>query len=164
MIKRISQTLSLAALATALLMGGFTPSEASAQPAPRGASARTSQSVTVELLVVHATNQHRNVDASLKSVERHFKFLNYTGFTRLDRDSESLGVGDQTTVTVVGGRSMKVTLIEVDDRAAKLRVQLYKNTSKLLDTTVSIHRNRSFMVAGPQHDGGMLVFPLTVSY
>lgn len=166
MTHRISRFL-MPALVAATLALGLAPVDAVAQPAPPRKSApaaRATQSVTVELLVVHATNAHSNVDASLKPVERHFKFLNYTGFSRLDRHSESLAIGDQTSVSVVGGREMKITLIDVNDTAAKLRVQLFKNTSKLLDTTVSIHRNRAFIVGGPQHDGGVLVFPLTAAY
>ena len=34
----------------------------------------------------------------------------------------------------------------------------------LMDTTVSIHRNRAFMIAGPSYEDGKLILPLTVRY
>lgn len=149
-----------------LMLSTLAPPTALAQPAPgrAPAPARAGAGVEVELVVVHASNAHQSVDPSLKPVERHLRFLNYTGFKSLDRHNRSLRVGEQTTVSVVGGREMKVRLIDKNPTAAKLRVQLFRGASKLLDTTVSIHRNRSFIVGGPQHDGGVLVFPLTASY
>lgn len=164
MITRIAKPLLLA---SALMFGAM--STASAQPSPRKpgpppTAASVASSVTVEVQVVHASNSHSRVDSSLRSVERHLKFLNYSGFSRLDSKSNRLSPGDKAVISVVGGREMRVTLISVDDSAAKLRVQLFTGSSKKLDTTVSIHRNRSFIVGGPQHDGGVLVFPLTASY
>jgi hypothetical protein len=41
---------------------------------------------------------------------------------------------------------------------------MYTAKNKILDTTVSIHRNKSFMVAGPKHEDGVLVLPLTARY
>lgn len=159
MITRIVKPILLGA---ALALG--TTSVAFAQPAKPKPAAAVSQSVTVKVQVVHATNAHSDVDGSLRALERQLRFLNFTGFRSLDTRSESLSTGERTSVSVAGGREMKITLIEVDDTAAKLRVQLYKGSAKTVDTTVSVHRNRSFIVAGPKHDDGVLVFPLTASY
>jgi hypothetical protein len=140
-----------------------TAAVAAAQPAPKPA-APAAQSVTVEVQVVHATNAHDRVDSALRKVEKHLQFLHYTGFARLDSKSTTLRPGESTSVPVVGGREMRVTLVSVEPATAKLRVQLFTGSSKKLDTTVSIHRNRSFIVGGPKHEDGVLVFPLTAGY
>ncbi|TNE87478.1 MAG: hypothetical protein EP330_18615 [Deltaproteobacteria bacterium] len=158
MINRIVKPLILGA---ALSFGMAAPALAQQPPRP---GAEVAQTVTVDVQVVHATNAHSRVDSSLRSVEKHLRFLNYTGFSRLDSQATRLSPGEKAVVPVVGGREMHVTLVSVDSSAAKLRVQLFTGSSKKLDTTVSIHRNRSFIVGGPKHDDGVLVFPLTASY
>lgn len=123
------------------------------------------QRVQVELMVVHATNAHTNVDAQLEPLLPHLKFLNYTGFTVVGDNKRSLGLKQDADFTVVGGRKVNVELLDRTEREAKIRVRMFNDAGeKLLDTTVSIHRNKSFIVAGPRHDGGVLILPVTARY
>ena len=46
-----------------------------------------------------------------------------------------------------------------------MRVEITdKKGSKLLDTTVTVNRNGTFIVAGPRYRDGILVLPLTARY
>lgn len=117
--------------------------------------------VNIEVMVVHASNTHERVDPALQPVMQHLRFLNFKGFKMLSKEAKGIGPNQDHTYTVAGGRRVKVRLIERDAKRAKIRIEMFNAKNKILDTTVSIHRNKSFMVAGPKHEGGVLVLPLT---
>ena len=117
----------------------------------------------VRVWVVHASNNGR-VDPDLKPVMQQLRFTKFTGFRLLDRYPVQLGVGGDTTVQIAGGRRLKIQLLSRNDREAKLRLRMFNSKGKLLDTTVSIHRNRSFLVAGPRYKDGKLVIAVKVRY
>ena len=129
-------------------------------PGERPAAAK----VEVEVMVVHATNAHSRVDARLKPLLPHLRHLNYSGYSVLDVRSDDLGPGQETSFSIVGGRRLQIQLIEKDDRRARIRVRMFNSSGRVLDTTVSIHRDRSFIVAGPHHEDGVLILPLTARY
>ncbi len=157
----------IALLAFLLALVAFAPEawaqgrDAPTRPAP---SASAAQQVDIEMMVVHATNDHDRVDPRLRSLLPHLRHLNYTGFDVLEVRRDELETREETTFAIVGERRMNVRLLEVDDRQAKVRVRMYNQKGRVLDTTVSIHRNRSFIVAGPQHEGGVLILPVTARY
>jgi hypothetical protein len=127
-------------------------------------SAPVAEKVGVEVMVVHGSDAYERVDPALKSVMQHLRFLNFRGFKLLDRQQKTLGIGDRRAFDITGERTVRVELLARDARQAKLRVQMFNQRGKILDTTVSIHRNKSFMVAGPKHEDGVLVLPLTARY
>jgi hypothetical protein len=131
----------------------------------RPASAPVSGEVSVDIKVVRATNQHSRVDPALTPMLQHLRFLNYSGFELLDTHDLGLAVSEESVFTVAGGRKVKIQLVSVNDTEAKLRIRMFnEDTTKLLDTTVSIHRNRSFIVAGPRFGEGVLILPVTARY
>lgn len=120
--------------------------------------------VAVEVMVVYATNSGDRVDPELRSVMQQLRFTRYRSFTRLETHDASLRAGEESAFTIAGGRRVKIELITHDAEQAKIRLRMFNDGGKLLDTTVSIHRNRSFMVAGPRHEDGVLIIPITVRY
>lgn len=124
-----------------------------------------SDKVQVELMVVHASNSYTTVDPQLARVQQHLKFVNFKGFKLLDRQSAKLSDGQNHAFKVEGNRRVEVELRSHTTSKAELRVQMFgTNRQKALDTTISVHRNKSFMVAGPKYQDGVLILPLTVSY
>jgi hypothetical protein len=148
--------------AFALLTAGalVTPEVATAQ---QPASQNDAGKVQIDVMVVHATNNGR-VDPRLRDLQRQLDQMRFTGFEVLSTSSDSLAEGQVTTVSVAGGRKVKVRLIEKDNRQARVRIELYKGSEKKLDTTVTIPRDRTFLVGGPKFDEGVLIFPITVEY
>jgi hypothetical protein len=127
--------------------------------APRG------NKVTVGMMVVHATDQHSNVDDRLGSLTRYLSHMRFTGYELLETRSVQLGPNGSETFTIQGGREVTITLLSRDDNRARMRVQILAGKGgKLLDTTLSINRNGTFIVAGPKYNEGILVLPLTASY
>ena len=120
--------------------------------------------VDIEVMVVHASNAHNRVDPSLQPVMQHLRFTNFKGFKMLSKEAKGINPSQDHTYSVAGGRRLKIKLLERDAKRAKIRIEMFNAKNKILDTTVSIHRNKSFMVAGPKHEGGVLVLPLTARY
>ncbi len=119
--------------------------------------------VSINVKVVHA-NHSSEVDSNLKSLMKQLTFTRFTGFKLLADYPASLAVGADASFNLVGERRLKVDLLERDSRSARIRIRMFKGKDKLLDTTVSVHRNKSFIIGGPKHRDGALVLPVTVRY
>ena len=168
MLKTGARSLFLACILSILL-----PSMAFADPRPPvpGANAAVAQQrakapvgkVSTEVMVIHANNSGR-VDPDLRAVMQNLRFTKFSGFSLLNKVPAQLGMGQEASVSITGGRKLKVNLIERDEKQAKVRVRLFSGERKVLDTTVSIHRNRSFMLMGPKHNEGVLILALSVRY
>jgi hypothetical protein len=142
---------------------------AMAQPTPRGSgpSARGVQAgkVQLDVLVVHATNTHKQIDPKVNKYHRYLKHLAYTGYSPLKSHTLNLAPNKETRFELEGGRKVVVELLHRDERRARIRVQIIAaKGGKLLDTTMSVSRNASVIVAGPKYKEGILVLPLTARY
>lgn len=134
-----------------------------ATPAPAAPAA--AGPVSVQVMCVRGTKSNDRVDPELKPMLKQLAFIDYTGFDLLSDSTVSLAVGADSTFAIEGGRKVKVELLDRDDMVARLRVRMFNSEGeKALDTTVSVHRNRSFMVAGPRVGDDVLIMPITVTY
>lgn len=134
------------------------PSDRTQAPAPVGR-------VDLQVMVVYATESHSKVDPSLGQLAGYLRNLRYTGYELLSTQKASLSPDGKTSFNVDGGRKVEVTLLSRDERRARMRVEVSdKKGEKLLDTTLSVNRNGTFIVAGPRHKDGILVLPLTATY
>lgn len=169
------------ALAVAMGLALASPSDALAQPKrpPTPPAASTAKppaaqqpaaadaaidKVQVQLMVVQAREAEPSIDPRLKSIEKHLSVLRYNNFTVLQTDRSTVSVGKSATFAVVDGRKVNVTLLGADEARARVRVEMFKDGNKLLDTTVAINRGGTMMVAGPRYGDGILILPLTASY
>lgn len=150
-------------LAVGLGLAAFGPSGASFAADPPAQREPMAARTQVRVQVVHATNNGR-VDPALKPLEAQLKFTKYTGFAQLSTAGAQLAEGGDTVVNVDATRRLRVELIERGPAQAKVRVRLTENGANLLDTTVSIPRDKTFIIGGPKYDGGVLILPVTVSY
>lgn len=159
-------TRSLAALLLSLcvLLAAGTPLPALAQQRGGQASAPAAK-VTLTMPVVYATEAHKRVDPKLKSVVKSLQNLRYTGFELLDTHRVSLAAGGKDNLSVPGNRRLTVRVLSKDAKRVQLRVQLVgAKGRKLLDTTVKVNRNGTFIVALARYKDGILVLPLTARY
>ncbi|MCB9742499.1 MAG: hypothetical protein H6740_07870 [Alphaproteobacteria bacterium] len=164
---RIRRGLALA-LVGLLAMGTLSAPDAalaqSRKPTPAAESAENIEKVNIQLMVVHAKEGEAYIDPRLKNIERHLEILRYNNFTVLQSNKSPVAVGKETSFQVEGGRKVTVGLLSVDAKRARVRVQMFKQGNKLVDTTVAINRGSTMMVAGPRHEGGILILPITADY
>ncbi len=159
---------SLLPVMMAFAMGAALPDTAFAQErrAAPGAPAKAPvpNRIAVEVMVVHATQNAKAVDPKLKDVMRQLRFTNFKGFELLQEHDATLTDGGDTSVSVEGGRKLRVRLLSHNGSQAKVQIRMMKDGNKILDTTVSIRRGMTFLIGGPNYRGGKLILPITVNY
>lgn len=153
------------------LAGTVVPTDAAwaqSRPAPAGARGGAQKPaagrVDIQILVVHATDSESGVDPRLQSLASSFRYFKYKGYRLLSTQNAEVGVGNDASFSIEGGRRVRVTLISKDDARARVRVEMSNEDGKQLDTTVSINRDGTFIVAGPRYKDGILMLPLRASY
>jgi hypothetical protein len=136
---------------------------APAAPAPASKPAATGK-VEVQIYVVHATDSESGIDPRLSALAASFHYFKYKGYRLLSTQEADVSVGEDHSFPIEGGRRLKVTLMSRDDARARVRVEMTSSDGKLLDTTVSINRGGTFIVAGPHYEDGILMLPVRASY
>ncbi|MDP2316111.1 MAG: hypothetical protein Q8P41_24655 [Pseudomonadota bacterium] len=164
-------------LAVVLVASALLPDRALAQsrpaPAPAPTRAPTSGAQTqkpaanrvgVQISVVHATDSESGIDPRLAALTSSFRYFKYKGYRLLSTQDADVSLGEDHSFPIEGGRRLKVTLISKDDTRARVRVEMTSDAGKLLDTTVSINRGGTFIVAGPVYKDGILMLPVRADY
>lgn len=150
--------LGLALLGTTGAFADEPPKPAPVMPSPVGPK------VKVEVLLVHAEKGDPYVDPKLTKMLSELKTLPYDKFTLIDDHSATLTDGAADVVDFEGGRRMVIHLVSHDEKGAQVRVELMAGETRLLDTTISIHRNRMFYLAVSGQGSGRTVIPVGVRY
>ncbi|MDP2309008.1 MAG: hypothetical protein Q8P18_23495 [Pseudomonadota bacterium] len=135
---------------------------APAAPKPSGTAAASR--VDVQISVVHATDSESGIDPRLSALASSFRYFKYKGYRLLSTQDADVSVGEDHSFPIEGNRRLKVTLISRDDTRARVRVEMTSDDGKLLDTTVSINRGGTFIVAGPRFKDGILMLPVRADY
>ncbi len=150
-------------LMVALGLALATVGSMSASAAPPAAAERPAAvKVAIDLRVIHA-NQSGVIDPAVADVARQLG-ARYSGLKLLAAHQDQLVQGVEQTFTVEGNRKLKVQLLERTATAARVRVMLMAGAEKQFDTTVSLPRNKTFIVAGSKVRDGVLVFPIAVRW
>lgn len=148
-------------LAAFLLGGLHTTTPAHAEE--RNTAARSGK-VNLQVMVIYATTAHKRVDDKLSQVTRYLNHLKYTGYELLQSESMQLGLNGNESFIMANGQQAKATVLSKDDKRVNVRLEIMKGKAKVLDTTLSVNRDGSFMVAGPRYKDGILVLSVTARY
>jgi hypothetical protein len=126
---------------------------------------QTKGRVDLRVHVIHATDAHTRVDPQLEKLQRYLRHLRYTGYDLLETKKVPLTARGAQSFAIAGDRKVTVELLSKDAKKARMRVKIIgRKGQKLLDTTLAVPRNGTFIVAGPKYKGGILVLPLTARY
>jgi len=162
--------MSIIPLIAALTLGAGVPPTAELVPTAMAQQKKTTKAkakapaVNVQIMVVHAKEGEPYVDPKLSRLEKHLEFLRYDNFSVLDTQRSPVVSGKATSFSIEGGRKVTINLLEKNEKEVRLRVQMFKEGKKLVDTTVRVKRGSTFVVAGPKYKGGMLLLPITANY
>lgn len=162
---RSSRTVIVWLLGILLLLSlAVVPGDALAQARRGGPAAHAPGKVQVTVLEVAATDSHAGVDPRLAPLSNHLSFLRYKGYDLLDTHRFDLASGGEETLAITGSRRVSILLLDRSSEFAQFRIRINNQRGKLIDTTVSVHRNGTFIVAGPKYNDGILILPLQVRY
>jgi hypothetical protein len=123
-----------------------------------------SDKVELRIMVVHATSTSTKVDSRLQNLTKYLSHLKYTGYELLQTHTAELDKNGKQAFTIEGGFKVTIELLAKEETKVRMRVVMARGAEKLLDTTLSVNRNGTFIVAGPKYEGGILVLPLTARY
>ncbi len=147
----------------ASLLAASVPMVASVAHAEAGEEVKGKVDLSVH--VIYATETHNRVDPKLDKLQKYLRHLRYTGYELLETQRVPLTSRGAETFSIAGERKVSVELLSRDEEKARMRVKIIgKKGQKLLDTTLSVPRNGTFIVAGPKYKEGILVLPLTARY
>jgi hypothetical protein len=159
MITRCSFLLLAALLALAPSSG-----LAADRPGDRFVEQSKGDKVELRVMVVHATSTGSKVDSRLQNLTKYLSHLKYTSYELLQTHTAELGASGKQSFAIEGGFKVTIELLAKEQTKARMRVVMARGAEKLLDTTLSVNRNGTFIVAGPKYKGGILVLPLTARY
>ena len=121
--------------------------------------------VRLEMMVVYGTTINSAVDPQLRPLMKYFRNYKFTGFTLLDSQQSKLYDKSAKTFSIEGNRKVTISLLSHTDKHARLKVVVLEGKKqKILDTTININRNGTFIVAGPKYKEGILFLPISVKY
>ena len=134
-------------------------------PPPRPAASTGAAHVDVRLGVVHATKKaHGHVDPRLGVLSRHLGSFPQNDFRMMSSHRARLAQARPRAIAVPGDRNVSMTLLGSDKVRVRVRVRVERPDGRsLVDTTASIPRGRTMMLAGPHYGDGILLLPITVS-
>ena len=138
---------------------------AEVEPIVAQASDAAKESIRLEMMVVHGTTTNNAVDPQLRHLMKYFRNYKFTGFKLIDSQSSKLLDKTAKTFTIEGNRKVTISLLSHTQKNAKLKVVILEGKGKkILDTTININRNGTFIVAGPKYKDGVLFLPIQVKY
>jgi len=148
----------------ALLALAPTSARADDVPSDRYAEQGKSDKVSLRVMVVHATSNGNKIDPRLQNLTKYLSHLKYTSYELLQTHTAELGANGKQSFAIEGGLKVTIELLAKEEAKVRMRVVMARGAEKLLDTTVSMNRNATIIVAGPKYQGGILVLPLTARY
>jgi hypothetical protein len=128
-----------------------------------GAAEKQPQTVQVTIGTILASNQNDDFDAKLKGMEAQLKVLKYRSYRLLKNESQTAPWRGEKIFEIPGGRTLTVTPQEFRDNQVSVKVRLTQDQKPALDTTVKIPNKRNFILAGPPHEGGVLVLSISAA-
>jgi hypothetical protein len=125
----------------------------------RGGALRAAQaeSVTLDVMLIHASNEQAPMDRRLEKVEyqlrRMFKFEYYKHYGEA---SAVVNLPGETTLDL--GHGMKL-IVKASGSDGKIRAEVNwkKGDTSALNTTVALKRGQHVILGGVPHEGGTLI-------
>ena len=128
-----------------------------------GAAEKQPQSVQVSIGTILASNQNDEFDTKLKALETQMKVMKYRSYRLLKNESQTVPWQGEKVFEIPGGRSLAVTPQEFKENRISVKVRLTQGQKPVIDTTVRIPNKGNFIVAGPPHEGGVLVLSISAA-
>lgn len=150
--------LALALGAGPVALAQPTPAPAPVMPSPLSAH------VDVSVMVVHASEAAGESDPRLSAWMPLLRSTPFQSFQMLDAHEMRIADTEDQGVSLSAGRRIRVQLLQHDLSQARLKIELMNGDEKIVDSTVTIARNKSFFLVIRGENGTALLMPIVVRY
>jgi hypothetical protein len=121
--------------------------------------------VDVDVRILLADNQPGAVtDARLLAELPSLKNMPFSHVRLLEQHDAELADGEQRDLLLMGGRTLRLTLLSHDTAQGRLRVELWNGSMWILNSTVSVMRGKTFFLAVRLPDASSLLLPVRLRY
>jgi hypothetical protein len=143
------------------------PAPAPSAKAPPAPSAKVEQQFSAEVLILHATNEKKGIDARIGKLPELSKapFSSYDSYQVLDRARLPLKKDEPPTLKLPNGRTFQVRLLDepgVDSVRLSASINRPNGKEFLPLLEVKAHVGQAFIVAGQSYKKGILVLVIRV--
>lgn len=121
--------------------------------------------IQIVVKTVLASQDEDYIDPSLSDLAKELKSLfRYSSYRLLGQESTSLKQGQTGTMSLPGGRSLKITPLETRGDRVTLSLEIIKDGRQIFQTQARLLNRSSITVGGPKYQGGYLLFNIFGSY
>lgn len=110
---------------------------------------------------VVASNTGREFDTRLAFIQKPLNSLfPYTSYRLLKKETRNVQWGGPAAFDLPGGRYVVIVPREFKDGRISLKVLVIDGSRPLVDTTLALRNEGTFLVGGPRHDSGVLLIAI----
>jgi hypothetical protein len=121
--------------------------------------------IHIVVKTVLASQDEEYVDPSLSDLAKELQSLfRYSSYRLLGQKSTTLERDQTATMSLPGGRSLKITPLETKGDRVTLRLEIIKDGRQIFQTQARLLNRSSITVGGPKYQGGYLLFNIFGSY
>lgn len=131
--------------------------------APGSLLAKDTCRVSVDTIL--ASRDDSGVDGQLaRHIGELQSMFNYTSYRLLSSESLNLKAGQTGTVSLPGGRHLKITPHKIGGSRADIALQMMKKKRTVFQTKIQLLNHGSLFVGGPKYKNGNLIFKISGAY
>lgn len=119
-----------------------------------GASAQAAPVLPLDIKIIYAHNDNREVDPRIATLVKDFGALKFTGYQLKDQTTVRLELEQAGRLRLPSGSWMTLTAFEVSDEKARLELEVKELKFK---TTVTLIKGATLAVGGPPYENGALI-------
>lgn len=144
--------------ATALLIGGF----CCTAPVAVHANDAAARQVVVTTRIVMASNQGiaNLTGADTAGLRESLRMFPYSSYRLIQHESRPVSMAKMVEFPVPGERHLLVQPTEFKNGRVALHVMLMQGRKILVNTALKLRDGGEFVVAGPHHEGGVLILAI----
>ncbi len=121
--------------------------------------------VDIRVITILASQNSNFIDPSLSSAIRELRAVfRYSSYRLISRNRISLNLKETGTISLPGGRLLRITPSSIRGNRVELRLGILKGRRQIFRTTVQLRNRGSMTVGGPKLKGGVLLLNISSSF
>ena len=119
--------------------------------------------VKIKVKSILASTNGNSIDPGLKGLVNELQFR-YSSYKSLGEKSLRLTPNGRGSVSFPGQGMMNLVMKGIEGDRVVLDIEIIKNGTRILQTSIKLLNNKSFNIGGPSHKDGTLIFNISASF